>query len=179
VLEGEGTEGPKKVGGLTHPFGEPVRPTHQERTSLAGIAFDSLHLFRERAAGKLFSALIEHEAKATLAATEQLAAFAQCIGGLDMRGVHRGKTPQSREIFGDARASVRESRFANCNDTPAQGAGLVLMTDGIKIRRVVRASDERAAGNKVESLAAGDFAVKSESFGIDVFDHRQVLGCWA
>jgi hypothetical protein len=28
VLEGEGTEGPEEVGGLSHPFGEPVRPTH-------------------------------------------------------------------------------------------------------------------------------------------------------
>jgi hypothetical protein len=93
VLEGEGTQGPEKVSALTHPFREPIRPAHQQRASLARIAFDSLNLFCERAAGELFPAAIEHEPKATLAATQQLAAFVHRIGGLDMRGVHRGKAP--------------------------------------------------------------------------------------
>lgn len=179
VLESEGTEGPKKVRRCAHVSGESIRAAHEQCARLAGIAFDPLYFFRERAAGKLFSAFVEYEAKAPLAAAEQLAAFAQGIGRLDMRGFHGGKAPQPREIFGDASASMRESRLANCNDTPAQSGELFLMADRIEIRGVVGASDEGPAGDKFESLASGDLAVKGEGFGIDIFDYRQVLGSGA
>jgi hypothetical protein len=121
VLESEGTERPKKVSGLTHAFGKPIRPANEERALFARVGFDSLHLFRESATGQFLPALIEHETKATFASTEQLTAFTNRIRRSDVRGINSGKTTETSEVFGHACPGVGESRFANCNDTPAQG----------------------------------------------------------
>ena len=87
VLKSERSKRPEEVGGLTHPFGKPIRSAHKERACLAGIALDFAYFLREGAAVQFLAALIEHEAKATLAATQQLAAFPRRVGSLDMAGV--------------------------------------------------------------------------------------------
>ncbi len=93
VLEGERAQRPEKVGGLSHALGKPICPANQERTRFSWISLDAFHLFSESAAGQLFPTFIEDDAKATFAATKQLAAFAERIGGFDMRSVYGGEAP--------------------------------------------------------------------------------------
>jgi hypothetical protein len=77
VLKSQSAERPEEIRGFTHAVREAIGSADQQRASFARIAFNSLHLLGECAAGKLFSPLIEHYTIATFAATEQLVSFTE------------------------------------------------------------------------------------------------------
>ena len=52
---------------------------------------------------------------------------------------------------------------------------LILALNGVKIRRVIGASDQGSAGDEFETLAARNLAIEGKSLRVDVFDDRQVL----
>jgi hypothetical protein len=120
VLEGQGTERPEQVRALDDALGKAVCASHDERASFSGIAFDFSNHFGEGAACESFSSLIENQAVAAFAATEQLGPLAKPVGGFDISGVNGAKALQSGEVFGDARAGLCEAGFTDGNNAPAQ-----------------------------------------------------------
>ena len=169
-----GTERPEQIRAFDDSCGESVCASDEKGACFSRIALDFPYLFGKRSAGQAFAPLVKDQAKTSFAPAEQLGAFARWIRRFDVGRLDSAEAPQAREVFGSSPHGRRPGEIYRLRRCTSARVKLILALNGVKIRRVIGASDQRSAGDKFETLAARNLAVEGKSFRVDVFDDRQV-----